>query len=82
LAESAPFSEITMTSLRSHVSVATLTRRQQGRLPDLLGARVLELVEGQLAAELTVRPELLAPNGYLHAATVVGLADTACGYAC
>jgi uncharacterized protein (TIGR00369 family) len=27
-----------------------------------------------------VRPELLAPNGYLHAATVIGLADTSCGY--
>ncbi len=29
-----------------------------------------------------MRPEMLAPNGFLHAATVVGLADTACGYAC
>src|SRR5205085_11985359 len=24
----------------------------------------------------------LAPNGYLHAAAVIGLADTACGYGC
>jgi uncharacterized protein (TIGR00369 family) len=24
----------------------------------------------------------LAPNGFLHAAAVVGLADTACGYGC
>jgi uncharacterized protein (TIGR00369 family) len=24
----------------------------------------------------------MAPNGYLHAATVVALADTACGYGC
>jgi uncharacterized protein (TIGR00369 family) len=24
----------------------------------------------------------LAPNGFLHAATVVALADTACGYGC
>ena len=29
---------------------------------------------------MPVRPDLLAPNGYLHAATVVGLADTACGF--
>jgi uncharacterized protein (TIGR00369 family) len=29
-----------------------------------------------------VREELLAPNGYLHAAAVVALADTACGYGC
>ena len=27
-----------------------------------------------------MRPELLAPNGYLHAAAVIALADTACGY--
>jgi uncharacterized protein (TIGR00369 family) len=31
---------------------------------------------------LPLRDELLAPNGYLHAATVVGLADSACGYGC
>ena len=29
-----------------------------------------------------MRPDLLAPNGYLHAAAVVALADTACGYGC
>jgi acyl-coenzyme A thioesterase PaaI-like protein len=40
------------------------------------------LSEGQLGAELDIRPELLAPNGFLHAATVVALADTACGYGC
>jgi uncharacterized protein (TIGR00369 family) len=27
-------------------------------------------------------PDLLAPNGYLHAGAVVGLADTTCGYGC
>jgi uncharacterized protein (TIGR00369 family) len=27
-----------------------------------------------------VRPELLAPNGYLHAASVIALADTMAGY--
>jgi 1,4-dihydroxy-2-naphthoyl-CoA hydrolase len=31
---------------------------------------------------LLLRPELLAPNGYLHAATIVALADSACGYGC
>ena len=31
---------------------------------------------------LSLRDELLAPNGYLHAATVVALADSACGYGC
>ena len=27
-----------------------------------------------------MRPDLLAPNGFLHGGTVVALADTACGY--
>jgi 1,4-dihydroxy-2-naphthoyl-CoA hydrolase len=29
---------------------------------------------------MKVRRELLAPNGFLHAASVIGLADTAAGY--
>ena len=37
---------------------------------------------GRIEAELAIRAELLAPNGYLHAATVIALADTACGYGC
>jgi 1,4-dihydroxy-2-naphthoyl-CoA hydrolase len=71
-----------MTTLRPEYSIERLTERQRGRLPDLLGIRTIALDQGTLTAELTVRPELLAPNGFLHAATVVGLADTACGYAC
>lgn len=49
-------------------------------LPDLLGIAVDEVLEGSVSAHLPVRPELLAPNGYLHAASLIALADTACGY--
>ena len=52
-----------------------------GTLPGLLGVRITAHEPGRLAAALDVRPDLLAPNGYLHAATVVALADTACGLA-
>src|SRR5690348_18415359 len=31
---------------------------------------------------MDVQPHHLAPNGYLHAAAVIALADTACGYGC
>lgn len=51
-------------------------------LPELMGITVNTLGTDHLTAELTVRKALLAPNGYLHAGTVVTLADTACGYAC
>lgn len=56
--------------------------RQRGRLPDLVGVVPLELGEGFITGRLEVRPELWAPNGYLHAATIVALADTLCGYGC
>jgi len=52
----------------------------QGKLPGLLGIRIMRAETGVIEAELPLRAELLAPNGYLHAATVVALADTACGY--
>jgi uncharacterized protein (TIGR00369 family) len=49
-------------------------------LPGLLGIEITVVEPGIMGAELEVRPELAAPNGYLHAATVVALADTCCGY--
>ncbi|RFU46101.1 PaaI family thioesterase [Paraburkholderia sp. DHOC27] len=71
-----------MSTLRTEYSIERLHERQQGKLPELLGVHIIALEQGTLTAELTVRAELLAPNGFLHAATVIGLADTACGYAC
>jgi uncharacterized protein (TIGR00369 family) len=53
-----------------------------GRLPGLIGIEVDEIEQGRVRMHLVLRDELLAPNGYLHAATVVALADSACGYGC
>jgi uncharacterized protein (TIGR00369 family) len=52
------------------------------RLPGLLGIEIDEIDEGRVRMHLPLRAELLAPNGYLHAAVIVGLADSACGYGC
>ena len=68
--------------LRPNLSTETFARRGEGRLPGLVGFRPVAIVENRVEAELEIRPELLAPNGYLHAATVIALADTACGYGC
>ncbi len=57
-----------------------INERNVGFLPGLLGVEVLEIGESNLKSRLEVRPELLAPNGYLHAATAVALADTSCGW--
>ncbi|POR55821.1 uncharacterized protein (TIGR00369 family) [Paraburkholderia eburnea] len=71
-----------MSTLRTDITIDALHERQRGRLPDLIGFRAVALEPGTLRAELDIRSELLAPNGFLHAATVVCLADTACGYGC
>jgi uncharacterized protein (TIGR00369 family) len=52
----------------------------KGRLPGLLGVEFSAIEEGRVAARLSVQPHHLAPNGFLHAASVIALADTACGY--
>jgi uncharacterized protein (TIGR00369 family) len=51
-----------------------------GRLPDLIGMEVVGATEDTIDGRLVIRPDLLAPNGFLHGATVVALADTCCGY--
>lgn len=53
-----------------------------GCLPGYLGVRFSSLAAGRAVAELTVRDEVVAHNGYLHAGTVVALADTAAGFGC
>jgi uncharacterized protein (TIGR00369 family) len=48
----------------------------------LIGVEVLAVEHGRARGRLPLRPDLLAPNGYLHAGTVVSFADTCCGYGC
>ena len=57
-------------------------RLGDGRFPGALGVEVLEVVPGRTRMRLRIREDHLAPNGYLHAGVVMGLADSACGYGC
>lgn len=59
-----------------------LGKRGAGYFPGLVGLNVTATGKGWVEAELEIRQELMAPNGYLHAGSVVTLADTACGYGC
>jgi len=68
--------------LRPEVTVEKLRERVQIGLPHLVGLQVIALRENALLMRLPVRAEVLAPNGYLHAASIVALADTCCGFAC
>ena len=57
-------------------------KRGEGRLPGFLGIEFIEVVPSRAVGRLELREHHLAPNGFLHAASVVALADTACGYGC
>lgn len=59
-----------------------LNQRGAAGLPGHLGLVVLQVIAEQVKIELTIQPWLMAPNGYLHAGTVVTLADTSAGYGC
>ena len=68
--------------MNKQLTPAIFNERGIGTLPAYLGIEILEVAEGRIAARLPIQPHLLAPNGYLHAGSVVTLADTAAGYAC
>src|SRR6201982_4248474 len=50
--------------------------------PGLLVIEFEEAGDGSVPARLALESKHMAPNGYLHAGTVVGFADSACGYGC
>jgi uncharacterized protein (TIGR00369 family) len=59
-----------------------LTDRQRGFLPDHMGLEWLDAGPGFVKGRFEVKAHHLAPNGYLHAASIIALADSACGYGC
>ena len=67
--------------------MTTLTREYfnrfgQGHLPGHLGVEIVTVSPKSVESRMVVRPEVMAPNGFLHAASVIALADTSCGYGC
>ena len=68
--------------MNAAVTVDGLNRRAAGTLTGLLGMVVTDVGEKKLKAEMAITPNHLAPNGYLHAASLITLADTACGFGC
>ena len=61
---------------------ADFAERQRGTLPGELGIRWDEVSNGRAAGWFTAERRHMAPNGFLHAASVIALVDSACGYAC
>src|SRR3954467_6636715 len=67
---------------RREMTAASLNRFGTGHLPALIGLTITSVSPQAVESRLEVRRELMAPNGFLHAASVIALADTSCGYGC
>jgi len=69
-------------ALNPEVSLETLQARAQGEhLPGSFGIEFTHLEPGLVRSRLEIRPDLMmAANGFLHAATLIALADTSCGF--
>ncbi len=70
-----------MTTRRPDVTIESLNRGGGEYLPGYLGIEITSLAENTLASRMSVKKLHVAPNEFLHAASIVALADTACGYA-
>ena len=64
------------------ITLEDLNRIGVGKLPGLLGIVITQVSGSEVRAELAVNETHMAPNGFLHAGTVVTLADTCAGYGC
>lgn len=69
-------------SFRAELTPEVFNGRSRGHLPGLVGLEILEVTAERVLSRLEVRREVMAPNGFLHAASVIALADTSCGYGC
>ena len=59
-----------------------LNARNTGNLPGYLGLVLTEMTRAGAAGYIDIAPHHMAPNGFLHAGTIVTLADSLCGMAC
>ena len=59
-----------------------MSKALEGRLPGMFGVEILSISRGAADTRLVLRPELLAPNDFLHAGTIITIADTSAGMGC
>jgi 1,4-dihydroxy-2-naphthoyl-CoA hydrolase len=60
---------------------ALMNRKSEGYLTGLLGFTLVSVSKERVLARMEIEKHHLAPNGYLHAASVIALADSTCGFA-
>lgn len=47
----------------------------------MMGIHIASISEGSMTGEMEIKPDFFAPNGFLHAGSIVTFADTLAGYA-
>jgi len=62
--------------------IARLKERATLGLPGHLGIQVVDAEPGRCELSMPLAAHHVAPNGYLHAGSIVTLADTTCGFGC
>ena len=62
--------------------VDQINASQAGSLPGVLGFQWVAAETGLVRGRFNVAAKHFSPHGYLHGATIVALADSACGFGC
>ena len=70
-----------MSRRRPEITIEVLNERGREYLPGYLGIEIVALDDQRLESRMQIQRLHIAPNDFLHAASVVALADTSCGYA-
>ncbi len=70
-----------MSANKAALTPEYFTKFGREQLPGHLGI-VVTRSDSEFHCEFAVTQSTMAPNGFLHAGSVVTLADTACGYGC
>jgi uncharacterized protein (TIGR00369 family) len=65
---------------RPEIDAAFLNALTPEHFAGFVGMRVVEARPGYVQTALDIEPHHLAANGYLHAAAVITVADTSCGF--
>ena len=65
--------------LRGEITPDYMNSRAVGSFIAMMGVTFDRIETGVITAHMDIRPDHLAPNGFLHAAAVIALADSSCG---
>lgn len=70
-----------MSKLRLDFSIDEHNRARECYLPGYLGIKIIDISQGSLTCRMEIEKHHFAPNNFVHAGSIVALADSSCGYA-